>query len=102
MQGTVLLEKLATRLTEDIRLTYEMTETPIDPAVAELREGNLTTYGVTVTKYYEDTREELTVRDISTDRDTVVRLLGALCRGGVTPVAVPDVVDDYMALLFWS
>ncbi len=102
MQGTVYLDKLDTELVEDMRLIYEIVETPIDSAVAELGEGTLTTYGVSVTKYCESKTENATIPDISTDLCTVQRLLALLRRGTVTPVALTDVVNDFMALLFWQ
>ncbi|MFA9381938.1 MAG: DUF6514 family protein [Acetanaerobacterium sp.] len=102
MQGTVYLDKLENGLAEDMRLTYEIIETPIDPAVAELWEGDLLTYGVSVTKLCKGNTENAMIRDISTDRSLVERLVAALRRGRVTPIAVPDVVDDFMALLFWD
>lgn len=102
MQGTVYLDKLDTELVEDMRLIYEIVETRIDPAVAELGDGTLTTYGVSVTKLYEQQTENATVIDISTDLRVVQRLIAALRHGTVTPVAVPDVIDDFMALLFWE
>lgn len=102
MQGTVFLDKLDAELMEDIRLTYEIIETPITPAVAELGEGRLSTYGVSVTKFCAGQTESETIPDISTDIRVVQRLVASLQRGKVTPIALYDVVDDFMALLFWE
>ncbi len=101
MQGTIFLDKPEEELWEDIRLTYELVETPIDPAVAELCDGELVTYGVSVSKLCDGRTENTTISDISTDREMVRRLLASLLHGRVSPIAVADVVDDFMVLLFW-
>ncbi len=102
MQGTIFLDKPEAELWEDIRLTYELVETPIDPAVAELCGEELVTYGVSVSKLCDGGMENATISDISTDREMVRRLLDSLRYGRVSPIAVADVVDDFMALLFWE
>ncbi len=102
MQGTVFLDKLESGLTEDMQLSYEILETPVSPAVSELWDREMITYGVSVTKLCGGYSENVSIKDISTDRAVVERLLVTLRRGRVTPVAVADVVDDFMAILFWE
>ncbi len=100
MQGVVFLDKLEHQLSEDMQLTYSIVETRLDPAVIELSGGPIVTYGVVVTKTAESGVENITIADISTDQGLVEELISALRRGRVTPVAVADVVEDYMALMF--
>ena len=49
-------------------------------------------YGVQI----EMEDEEASVRDLSPSRQRVEALAEALVRGGVTPVALRDVVDDWL------
>ena len=45
-----------------------------------------------------ETGEEAAVNDISTDRDSALRLIDILATGYVTPVSLRDLVYDYLCL----
>ncbi|SDN93343.1 DUF6514 family protein [Acetanaerobacterium elongatum] len=100
MQGVVFLDKLENQLTEDMKITYNVVESEVNPAIIELGGAPIVTYGVSVTKIADSGEESTTILDISTDRTVVESLVSALRRGRVTPITVADVVEDYMALLF--
>jgi hypothetical protein len=53
-----------------------------------------TSYGIEVA--LEDTGEVASVEDITVDETRAVRLLRLLTRGTVTPVALRDVVEDFL------
>jgi len=58
----------------------------------EPEEGETASYGVQVE--LED--ETAAVRDLSSSRQRTADLAAALVRGAVTPVALRDVVDDWL------
>jgi len=55
-------------------------------------EGAVDNYGIRV----ELEGEQVNVRQITTSRKEIEELLEQLIRGGVTPVAVRDVVEDWL------
>ena len=54
--------------------------------------GQGETYGISV----ESDEEQVTVRQITTKREDIEELLERLIRGGVTPIAVRDVMEDWL------
>lgn len=58
----------------------------------EYVKGQGETYGISV----ESGEEQVTVRQITTKREDIEELLERLIRGGVTPIAVRDVMEDWL------
>lgn len=61
--------------------------------ILESTEQGMLTYGIRV----RSDEEETVVRNLSTSFETVVDLLETFVRGEVTPVSVPDLIEDWLA-----
>ena len=65
---------------------------PIHYHLLITRTGELTQYGVCA----DWRREEVSIPELSTREEAVLELLDALRRGVVPPLALRDVVDDWL------
>jgi hypothetical protein len=63
---------------------------------SQARGEEYTSYGIEVA--VEDTGEVASVEDVTVDETRAMRLLRLLTKGRVTPVALMDVVEDFLII----